>query len=160
MLIALLSLSVGLALASLSQEVASLLLFQVLQPNSKGVVLLPVDPLFSFVLPIKFFATGAGLVACPTVLAWSLGYRLPKFAFVAIALFLLCTSISGLAFVAYREYMQVQISASVSGQQITRFRGQLTSMSEVPLVSLSLVGPVVVALMVFALASRRAKARQ
>jgi hypothetical protein len=119
--IASLSVLAGAVAASQYQEVARLILTEVLQPGRQTVFMVPDTPGTRLFLPVKLFVVGTLSVACPSIAAWLVTQRPGRYAVTATGFLLL---------------------SNVNGKSIgPRLRGEITRLGAVPVAALLLCGP-------------------
>ncbi|WP_074580400.1 hypothetical protein [Polaromonas sp. JS666] len=101
------------------------------------------DPTPWFYFPIKLFFAGNLFVTVPLLAAWfaSTGYR--QYARTVALLFVSSILLSSAAFLLFRQYMQVQLTDVWMGGKLQppSPRGSMTPLGQVPIVMLTLSGP-------------------
>ena len=126
-----------------TDEIAFVILSQLLNPGSNTFYGIGEPPSTRIYLPVKLFFAGSLFVAVPLVAAWLVSPSWRRYAQMAVLLFASSVLVSGAAFCLYRQYMQIQLTdLRMYGQlQPPRSIGSITPVGEVPIGMLTLSGP-------------------
>ncbi len=135
---------VGLAFTQIDTYIARLLLMEVLQPGRETYYLLANGNFWPFRFAVTLWFIGFSYVALPGVVAWLVTRNAKDFVKTVVLVLVLSVSVSFAAFIAYRFYMQSEITTVMYGVVRTTTRGVQMSVGYMPVAKLALCGPLLI----------------